>query len=121
METSSRMESAWTQRVVIIAIVGLLLVVAAYVWGNRLSATVEPSLSQASAYESLRGVAGARQLDTDQARDAAAVSSTYAGFRGVAAARAADAASGSSFAGSPQFSGLEGVAAVRALDAAPGH
>jgi hypothetical protein len=104
------------QRAVIIAIIGMLLVVAAYVWGNRLSATAVPSLSQAPAYANLSGVAGARALDADQARDAAAVASSYAGLNGVAAARAADA--GFSFA---DPGALGGVAAVRAVDARLGN
>jgi hypothetical protein len=110
------MDSVLTQRIVIFAIVGILLVVAAYFWGTRLGASNEPSLSAAPAYDSLRGVAGARLLDADQTRDAAAVSSTYAGFRGVAAARAADAA-----AGGFELSSMNGVSAVRILDAAPGR
>ena len=112
MQASVNKDTAWMQRAVIIAIVGILLVVAAYVWGNRLSASSEPSLSQAPAYASLYGVAGARELDTAQARDAAAVSSVFAGFRGVAAARAADAANSS-----VNTASLQGVAAVRAVDA----
>ena len=116
MQVSNDLNSTLVRRGVILVFVGVLLVAAAYVWGNRLSADTEPSLSQASQYMSLQGVAGVRQMDAAQLRDAAAVASTYAGLRGVAAARAADAALPSA-AGAPSLTGLNGVAAVRAVDA----
>jgi hypothetical protein len=122
MQASNSMNPTWVQRGVIIMIVGVLLVAAAYVWGNRLSAGTEPSLSQASQFETFRGVAAARAVDASQARDAAAVDSVYAGLRGVAAARAADAASASTAGASYAAKVLQhqgrGVAAVRAVDAA---
>jgi hypothetical protein len=97
MEASNGMDisSGRVQRIVIIAIVGALLVLAAYLWGNRLSADTVRAVSPAAEYNSLRGVAGARALDAAEARDAAAVASTYRSFNGVAAARAADAAQAS--------------------------
>jgi hypothetical protein len=97
MEASNGMDirSGRVQRIVIIVIVGALLVLAAYLWGNRLSADTVRAVSPAAEYNSLRGVAGARALDAAEARDAAAVASTYRSFNGVAAARAADAAQAS--------------------------
>jgi hypothetical protein len=120
MQSSYNMNSTFVQRGVIIVLVGVLLVTAAYVWGNRLSADTKPSPLQASQYRSLQGVAGVRQLDAAQLRDAAAVASIYAGLRGVAAARAADAAvvSAASSSAASQFASFYGVAAARAADAA---
>ena len=94
MGTSSRIgiSPAWVQRLVVIAIVGALLVLAAYFWGNRLGADTVQAVPQAAQYNSLAGVAGVRSADAIQARDAAAIASTYRSFNGVAAARAADAA-----------------------------
>ena len=92
MQTLNSTNATWVQRGVIIMIVGVLLVAAAYVWGNRLSAGTQPSLSGASRFESLGDVAAVRAVDAARLRDAAAVASIYAGLRGVAAAREADAA-----------------------------
>jgi len=120
MQTTNSMNAAWVQRGVILMIVSVVLLAGAYVWGNRLSAGTQPSLSGASRFESLGDVAAVRALDAAQLRDAAAVASIYVGFRGVAAARAADAAAVSAASSSvaSQFASFRGVAAARAADAA---
>jgi hypothetical protein len=113
MQMSENRSESWTQRIVLLALLGVLAVGAAYIWGTRLSAGSDLSLSQAPQYATLRGVAGARVLDTADLRAAAPAGSQYASLRGVAAARAADAAS----TASAPSTGLRGVAAVRAVDA----
>jgi hypothetical protein len=45
---NGNIRSAWLQRFMIMAVVGALLVGAAYVWGNRLSASTKQSPSLAS-------------------------------------------------------------------------
>ncbi len=134
-----RASSRTGQRLAIILIVGALLIVGAYLWGTRLNASTEPSLSQASQasqFNTLFGVAGVRSADTLALNNPAAVASAYQSLLGVAAVRAADStspiAAGTLYAGavldhedrsalpSPAASGLgslNGVAAVRALDA----
>ena len=92
METSNSMSSTQVRRLVTFAAAGVLLVVGAYLWGNRLNASSDLSVSQASQYASLRVVAGARAVDAAAQRAAAPAAALYAGFRGVAAVRAADAA-----------------------------
>jgi hypothetical protein len=113
MQTSNNMNEAWGQRIMILAVVAVLAVAAAYVWGTRLSAGNDLSLSQAPQYATLRGVAGARALDTSTLTAAVPAESRFASFRGVAAARAADAAS----TATASFAGFRGIAAVRAVDA----
>jgi hypothetical protein len=114
-----RISPVAAQRLVFIVIVGALLVLAAYLWGSRLLASPEESLSQAPRYASLYGVAGVRAVDSAALRDAAAAASVYAGLNGVAAARAADdaLARSAASASASQFRSLRGVAAVRAEDA----
>jgi hypothetical protein len=116
MEASNNMNSAWMQRIAILVVVGALLVGAAYLWGNRLSASSNQSLSQAPQYATFRGVAAARAVDAAALRPAAQAESQFGSLRGVAAARAADAASASA-TGASFEGGLNGVAAVRAVDA----
>jgi hypothetical protein len=113
MQTANNSSESMAQRIVILALLGVLAVAAAYVWGTRLSAGTDLSLSQAPQYASLRGVAAARAVDAAALRVAAPAESQYASLRGVAAARAADAAS---TAAAPS-AGFRGVAAVRAVDA----
>jgi hypothetical protein len=112
MQRSNEMNEAWGQRIVILVLLGVLAVAAAYVWGTRLSAGSDLSLSQAPQYDTLRGVAAIRAADASASNAGAAYASRVLQHeaRGVAAVRAADAATG------PAFTGLQGVAAVRAAD-----
>jgi hypothetical protein len=70
----------------------VLLVAGAYIWGNRLSADTQSSLSQAGQFRGSQGLAGVRQLDVASAGSAAG-SSEFNGSNGVAGVRALDAAS----------------------------
>jgi hypothetical protein len=117
METSNRTDSNLMQRIMVLAVIAVLAVVAAYLWGNRLSAGSDLSLSQAPQYATFRGVAAIRAADTSAADTSANTSgASYAArirqheARGGAAVRAVDASAG------PGFAGLQGVAAVRAAD-----
>ena len=117
MVTSNDMNSTWVQRGVIFMIVGVLLVAGAYVWGNRLSADTQPSLSQAGQFRGAQGVAGVRQLDA-AASSSASRASEFNSLSGVAGVRQLDAAASSSASRASEFNGSSGVAGVRALDAA---
>jgi hypothetical protein len=131
----NRTESNWTQRIVILAVICALAVVAAYIWGNRLSASTDLSLSQAPQYATLRGVAGIRAADASASTAGAAYAAQILQrqARGVAAVRAVDSsasAAGAAYAAQilqrqargadttagPAFASLRGVAAVRAAD-----
>jgi hypothetical protein len=112
MQRSNEMNEAWGQRIVILVLLGVLAVAAAYVWGTRLSAGSDLSLSQAPQYATLRGVAAIRAADASASTAGAAYAARVLQHeaRGVAAVRAVDAATASA------FTGLQGVAAVRAAD-----
>jgi hypothetical protein len=117
MVTSNDVNSTWVQRGVILAIVGVLLVAGAYIWGNRLSADTQSSLSQAGQYRGAQGVAGVRQLDAAESGSASR-SAEFNSLSGVASVRQLDAAAVGSASGPAEFDGSSGVAGVRALDAA---
>jgi hypothetical protein len=85
MQTSNNMNEAWGQRIVILALVAVLAIAAAYVWGTVLSAGSDRSPSPAAQYAGSRSVAAVRALDLDLSAAPA-----FTGLRGVAAVRAAD-------------------------------
>jgi hypothetical protein len=109
METSNRTESNLVQRIMILAVIAVLAVVAAYIWGSSLSAGDDLSFAQAPQYATFRNVAAIRAADASASTAGAsnAAPALQLGPRGVAAVRAADASA------APNLTGLQGVAAVR--------
>jgi hypothetical protein len=84
--------SSWAQRGIIIAAVGVLLVLAAYIWGNRLSASTESSATLASQYANAARFAAmdafygaAANLQRSRDAEAARVSAMGASYEALSA------------------------------------